>query len=108
MAEPRSASFSQKRHYEPARNSRAEPLRVTAISSSGRCRSGSSCPYGEVFTVDIPEPELRQAAHTGYRLKLFARTGPEGLVSIPRSQIADLLARIDADRGRASGSRTSQ
>ncbi|MBX9592596.1 MAG: hypothetical protein K2X43_25185 [Hyphomonadaceae bacterium] len=87
-----------KRGYETARNSRAEVLHLTKLSSSGRCPSGSMCAYGEVFTVEIPEAELRQAAPEGYQLKVFARTGPAAVVTIPKAQIAALLARIDADR----------
>jgi hypothetical protein len=51
-----------------------------------------------VFTVDIPEAELRQAGPEGYQLKLFARNGPGAVLGIPKAQIAALLARIDADR----------
>jgi hypothetical protein len=80
-----------KRSYEAARNSRAEALRLTAVSSTGRCRTGSSCPYGERFSVEVPEAELRQAPAPGYQLKLFARNGPDALVTIPKAAIVRLL-----------------
>jgi hypothetical protein len=87
-----------KRGYEAARNSRAQPLRFTKLSSTGRCQFGATCAYGEMFTVEIPEAELRQAAPEGYQLKVFARNGPGAVVGIAKSQIVALLARIDADR----------
>jgi hypothetical protein len=87
-----------KRGYEGARNSRAEALRLTVVSSSGRCRTGSSCPYGERFSVEVPEPELRQAPVQGYQLELFARNGPDALVTIPKAAIVRLLERIDRER----------
>jgi hypothetical protein len=87
-----------KRGYHTARNNRAEALRFTALSSNGRCRTGSSCPYGERFVVDIPEGDLRQASPNGYQLKLFARNGPEALVTMPKGSIARLLEHIDALR----------
>lgn len=87
-----------KRGYETARNSQAQPLRFTRLSSHGRCPPGAKCSYGELFTVEIPEAELRQAAPEGYQLKVFARNGPGAVVSIPKAQIVALLARIDADR----------
>lgn len=87
-----------KRGYETARNSRAESLRFTRLSSHGRCPPGAKCSYSEVFTVEIPEAELRQAAPEGYQLKVFARNGPGAVVAVPKAQIAALLARIDADR----------
>ena len=59
---------------------------------------GATCTYTEVFTVEIPEAELRQASPEGYRFKVFARLGPGAEVIIPKVQIAALLARIDADR----------
>jgi hypothetical protein len=73
-------------------------LRLTVVSSTGRCRTGSSCPYGERFSVEIPEAELRQAAAPGYQLKLFARNGPDALVTIPKAAIVRLLERIDRER----------
>ncbi len=89
---------SHKRGYEAARDSRAQPLRFTKVASNGRCQFGATCIYSEVFTVDIPEAELRQAAPEGYQLKLFARNGPGAVVGLPKAQIVALLARIDADR----------
>ena len=87
-----------KRGYEAARNSRAQPLRFTRVASNRRCQFGGPGTHSEVFTVEIPEAELRQAAPEGYQLKLFARNGPEAVVGIAKSQIVALLARIDADR----------
>ena len=87
-----------KRGYDTARNSHAQSLRFTRLASHGRCRAGSSCVYTEVFTVDIPEMELRQAAPEGYHLKVFARHGPDAQFIIPKVQIAALFAGLDADR----------
>ncbi len=88
-----------KRNYESARDSRAQPLRFTRLASHGRCPPGAKCAFTEVFTVDIPDAELRQAPAAGYQLKVFARKGGDALVTIPKAQIVGLLARIDADRG---------
>ena len=87
-----------KRGYDTARNSRAQPLRFTRVASHGRCPAGAICAHTEVFTVEIPEAELRQAAPEGYRFKVLARLGPDAEVIIPRVQIAALLARIDGER----------
>ena len=46
--------------------------------------------------------QLRQASPQGYALKLFARNGPEALVTIPKASIVSLLERLDRDR-RAPG-----
>jgi hypothetical protein len=86
-----------RRGYEIARNARAEVLRFTAVSSSGRCRTGSSCPYGERFMIEIPDSELRQAPSQGYQLKLFARNGPEAVVTIPQGAIVRLFERVDRE-----------
>ena len=48
--------------------------------------------------VEIPEAELRQAPPQGYQLKLFARNGPDALVTVPKSSIGRLLERIDGER----------
>jgi hypothetical protein len=89
---------AHKRGYEAARNSQAQSLRFTKVASNGQCRSGATCAYSEIFTVEIPEAELRQAQPEGYQLKVFARNGPGAVVAISKPQIAALLARIDADR----------
>jgi hypothetical protein len=99
-----------KRGYESARNSNAQPLRFTRVSSHGRCPPGAMCSFSEVFAVEIPDAELRQAPAEGYQLKVFARNGPGVTVTIPKAQIAGLLARIDADRvarGKAGAAKTN-
>ncbi len=90
-----------KRGYEAARNSSAQPLGFTKVASNRRCQLNAACTHSEVFTVEIPEAQLRQAPPEGYQLKLFARNGPGAVVGIAKAQIAALLARIDADRGKA-------
>jgi hypothetical protein len=90
---------AHKRGYEAARNSRAQPLGFTKVASNRRCEFGATaCVHSEVFTVEIPEAELRQAAPEGYQLKAFARNGPGAVAGISKSQIVALFARIDADR----------
>ena len=81
-----------------SRNSPAQPLRFIRVAFHGRCPAGVTCAYPEVFTVEIPEVELRQAAPECYRFKVFARLCPDAEVIIPKVQIAAPLARIDADR----------
>ena len=88
-----------------SRNSPAQPLRFIRVAFHGRCPAGVTCAYPEVFTVEIPEVELRQAAPEGYRFKVFARLGPDAEVIIPKVQIAALLARIDGQRLPASSRR---
>jgi len=89
---------THRRLYETARNDRAELLPLTSVQRQGQCRFGNECPYLELFTVQIPEADLRAAAAEGYRVKVFARNGPEILIGIPKMVISNLLAQVDADR----------
>ena len=89
---------SRKRNYEAARNSRAQTLAFTKLGSSGRCSAGRTCPYSEVFTIEIPLTELRQVPSEGYQFKVFARQGPDAQLGMAKAQIMALLAKIDADR----------
>ena len=88
-----------KRGYESARNSSAQPLGFTKVSSNRRCQVNGPCTHSEIFTVEVPQAELRQAPSEGYQLKVFARNGPSAVVGIPKATIVALFARIDADRG---------
>lgn len=90
-----------RRHYETARNSRAEPLAVTRHAGSGNCGGKGPCPHGEVVTVDVPIEDLRRAGPQGYALKLFAKYGPEATLTMPKPVIDAMLARLDRDRGSA-------
>lgn len=89
---------SHRRLYEIARNNRGEQLPLSTIQRQGQCRYGNECPYSDYFTVVVPEAELRAAPAEGYLFKAFARNGPDLLVSIPRPLIANVLAKVDADR----------
>jgi hypothetical protein len=84
--------------FETARNVRAEPLRLAQLGRTSDCSPKIGCIYTEVYTIDIPESELRQAPATGYQFKIFARIGGERLMTIPKSLTTDLLQKIDADR----------
>ena len=84
--------------FESARNIRAEPLKLTALGKTSKCKPGAGCTYFEVYTIDIPETELRQAGPTGYPFKIFARVAGERLLTIPKPLIDELLKKIDADR----------
>lgn len=91
-----------RRHYETARNSRAEPLSVTKHAGSGNCGGKGPCPHGEVVTIDVPIEDLRRAGPQGYALKLFAKYGPEATLTMPKPVIDAMLARLDKDRGAAA------
>ena len=93
-----------KYNYQSARNSRAEQLKLSVISRrSGHCsRKDGTCTHDEVLHIDIPEDALRQAPAEGYQVKLFARLGPDALITIPKQMIVSLFAKIDADRGVAA------
>lgn len=87
-----------RRHYETARNAKAEVLAFNQVQKTARCRPGADCVYGEQFIVTLPEAHLRAAGPEGYSVKVFARSGPDVLVALPKEMIDSLLARIDADR----------
>ncbi len=91
-----------KRHYEHARNARAEVLQFTKVPRNAKCQPRKGCIYDELFLVVVPEAELRAAATTGYHIKAFARNGPDVLVNIPKELIVNLFAQIDKDRTRAA------
>ncbi|HKZ96597.1 MAG TPA: hypothetical protein VJ045_06415 [Hyphomicrobiaceae bacterium] len=86
------------RSYESARNARAETLRFNAISHRRSCEKKDLCVYDEIFTVEIPETELRGAPSDGYQLKVFARGGGDAVVTVPRATIERLLAAVDKQR----------
>jgi hypothetical protein len=90
------------RHYDSARNNRAEQLALRTIQRQGQCRIGNDCPYGDLFEVVLPEAHLRSAGPGGYPIKVFARNGPEIVIDIPQQMISALLARVDADRAGGS------
>jgi hypothetical protein len=88
-----------RRHYETARTQNAEPLEVIVVHRTGRCRTGGSCPFSDVVHVVLPEARLR-AATEGLKLKLFARRGPDLIVTVPPDMIRVLFAAVDGDRAR--------
>lgn len=95
------------RKYEVARNDRAEQLALVTQATKGRCSLGNKCPHEEIIAVSIPVAELRRGTAEGYRFKLFARIGPDVLVTVPKELVVNLLASIDgkpaADRPVKSG-----
>lgn len=83
------------RKYDTARNTKAEMLRLSVITrESPRCMK-RPCVYDEQFTVEIPEAELRVGAANGYAFKIFAKTGPENLVQVPKELIQSFFVRVD-------------
>ena len=87
---------SGKRNYETARDSSAGVLRTERIAGNARCKPGAECTHDEIVTIELPESALRQARASGYRLKLFARNGPEIEIGIPGPQIVDLFDKVNA------------
>jgi hypothetical protein len=86
------------RTYEAARNERAESLRFVAVNHEGaRCRRSPACMHIERIEIEVPEEQLRRAPATGYQIKILARNGPDGLITIPQPVIAALLAKVDAE-----------
>lgn len=85
-----------KRTYDTVRNTAAEQLRHDNVASNARCKPGVECTYSEILQIQLPEPELRQAKVTGYRMKLFARNGPAIEIGIPGVQITALFDKVDA------------
>lgn len=86
------------RRYESARNARAEALPFRLLVHDGAaCRKQMGCAHMEMFQVDIPEADLRQAraAGEGYPIKLFGRLGHNTLFPIPKELVASLLDEID-------------
>jgi hypothetical protein len=87
------------RHYDIARNERAEMLPVRRINREyWRCRQLRGCAHAELIEIELAEPMLRALPPHGLALKVFPRLGPEGMVSLPQALVASLVARVDADR----------
>ena len=98
----------QHRHnYEIARNAKAEQLKLTVIARYGNCRVRTDCPLDELYTIEVPEADLRAAGAQGYRYKVFPRVGPENLITVPPETVAAFLALLDKEkRGPATASIT--
>ena len=92
----------RRRYYNAARNARAEPLRLVPLRANGRCSGGAPCPHEEVFEIAIPEADLRQAPADGYALKLFAKDGPETVITIGKERILAMLSAADGARKTAA------
>ncbi|MGI9403670.1 MAG: hypothetical protein ACR2OF_04050 [Hyphomicrobium sp.] len=85
---------SHLRKYKSARNARAEALRFYKPTRHRSCEEGW-CSFDETLLIEIPQTELRQAPPAGYQLKVFARSGENVLITIPRGVIERLLAKLD-------------
>lgn len=83
------------RHYEVARNERAERLPLVTQAAKGRCGIGHQCPHEEIVAVTLPLADLRRVTGEGYRFKLFPKIGPEVLVTVPRELAANIVASVD-------------
>ncbi len=83
------------RHYEVARNDRAEQLPLAVQATKGRCGIGGQCPHEEIVAITLPIADLRRVSAEGYRFKLFPKFGPDVLVSIPREMVANIVASMD-------------
>jgi hypothetical protein len=89
----------QHRHnYESARNAKAEPLKFTSVARYGNCQVRTNCPIDEMYMVDIPEADLKSAGPKGYPFKVFPRTGPDVVITVPPEMITSLFALLEADR----------
>jgi hypothetical protein len=84
--------------FESARNTRAEPLKLTPLGRTSKCNPKTGCIYTEVYQIDIPETELRQAGPAGYPFKVFARVAGERTLTIPKALVDSLLHKIEIDR----------
>ncbi|MFM9942005.1 MAG: hypothetical protein ACKVP7_21180 [Hyphomicrobiaceae bacterium] len=84
-----------RRNYDTVRDASGAILKSERLAGNQQCKPGQPCSYDEAWSIEIPEPALRSAKATGYRLKLFARSGPEIEIGIPGPQIAALLEKID-------------
>lgn len=87
---------ARQRTYDTARDDAGAQLKSERLGANERCRPDKSCTYDEAWLIELPEPALRQAKTTGYRVKLFARSGPEIEIGIPGPQIASLFEKADA------------
>jgi hypothetical protein len=88
-------------NYESARNAKAQALPFNVVARYGQCRLREDCPLDELYTVQIPEADLRAARTTGYPFKVFPRVGNEILITVPPEMIGSLFKQLDASR--ASG-----
>jgi hypothetical protein len=89
-----------RRSYERATNVQAEMLPVTALAhhASDCNRQTGTCSHFELLHIAIPESGQRSAGADGFPIKIFARTGPDIEVAVPKELIVALLAKVDADR----------
>jgi hypothetical protein len=84
------------RSYGSARDERARLLKTEPVQvGDARCAKGQICTHEETVRIELPDSELRQARVSGYRLKLFARNGPEIEIGIPGAQIAALYDKAE-------------
>ncbi len=85
------------RHYESARNEKAEalPMRQIYRNISNCNRSLGLCTYSEHYLIDLPEAQLRHAGATGYPIKIFGRQGSNHMMPIPQQLIATLFKALD-------------
>jgi hypothetical protein len=88
-------------NYESARNAKAQALPFNVVARYGQCRVREDCPLDELYTVEIPEAELRGARTTGYPFKVFPRTGKEIVLTVPPEMIGSLLTQLDAAKAPA-------
>lgn len=91
------------RKYEVARNDRAEQLPLVTQATKGRCSLGSQCPHEEILAVTLPMADLRKMTGEGYRFKLFARIGPDVLVTVPRDLVTNIVASVDGAVAKKKG-----
>lgn len=92
------------RHYEVARNERAEQLPLAVQARKGRCGIGSQCPHEEIVSVTLPLADMRRVGAEGYRFKLFPKIGPDVLVTVPRDMVVNIVGSVDgAGRSKRGG-----
>ncbi len=95
--------LGQHRHnYESAHNNRAEALKLTVVARYGNCQTRTNCPLDELYTVALPETDLRAAHKSGYAFKVFPRVGTDVLVTVPIEMVTSLFVLVDQDRTRPS------
>jgi hypothetical protein len=85
-------------NFESARNIRAELLTFSVVARYGNCSVRKDCPLDELYTVEVPEADLRQTGASGYPFKVFPRVGGDVLVLVPTEVIKNMLALLDLDR----------
>ncbi len=94
------------RWYEAATDDSATAYEVTKLNSSvdGLC-GVAGCSLTENVAIELPEPLLRLKVKTGFKLKLFAKSGDSILIDVTGEQIEMQLASLEkyrADNGLAS------